>query len=221
MRQFAPRTEILPAEQKRLWPELRPAQELGYVLYGGTSVALRLGHRSSVDFDFFSERPLTKEDLRKVLPFTGAPGVTVLQDEPNAYVLLTAAERVKVSFFGGIAFGRVGEPEITNDGVLQAASLDDLIALKLKVILDRVEAKDYRDIAAMISAGMSLERGLSGTAAFYGSDFSPAESLKALVHFKGGDLEMLTSNDKRVIVDAVRSVRTLPPVFTVSKQLSA
>jgi hypothetical protein len=221
MRTFAPRSDILPADQLRLWPKLRPAQEIGFVLYGGTAIALRLGHRQSVDFDFFSERPLEKDELRRVLPFAGAPGTTVLQDQPNTYVFLTADEKVKVSFFGGINFGRIGEPELTNDGVLQAASLEDLMALKLKVILDRVEAKDYRDVAALITAGLSLERGLSGTAALYGSNFAPAESLKALVHFKGGDLETLSVTEKKTLIEAVRSIRSLPTVFLVSQNLSA
>ncbi len=52
--------EVLPPAQKRLWPELRAAAELGFVLYGGTAIALRLGHRHSVDFDFFSEKPLDR-----------------------------------------------------------------------------------------------------------------------------------------------------------------
>ena len=47
-------------------------------------------------------------------------------------------------------FGRVGTPEVTVDSTLQVASLDDLMATKLKVILQRAEAKDYRDLAAMI-----------------------------------------------------------------------
>jgi hypothetical protein len=53
---FSPRLDVLPATQRRLWPELRgvPPQ---FVLYGGTALALRLGHRHSVDFDFFSSIP--------------------------------------------------------------------------------------------------------------------------------------------------------------------
>jgi hypothetical protein len=35
-----------------LWPQLKNVPEQ-YVLYGGTAVALRYGHRNSVDFDFF------------------------------------------------------------------------------------------------------------------------------------------------------------------------
>jgi predicted nucleotidyltransferase component of viral defense system len=47
-------------------------------------------------------------------------------------------------FFDTIAFGRVGEPDFTDDGVLQVASFADLMATKVKVVLQRAEAKDYR-----------------------------------------------------------------------------
>ncbi len=35
---FKPRMEILPPAQQRLWPELKSAAELGFVLYGGTAM---------------------------------------------------------------------------------------------------------------------------------------------------------------------------------------
>ena len=50
----------------------------------------------------------------------------------------------------GIHFGRVGEPLQTADGVMLVASIDDLMATKLKAILDLAEARDYRDIAGML-----------------------------------------------------------------------
>ena len=62
MRSFEPHMEILPKAQRALWGLLAPCVDLGFVLYGGTAIALQLGHRSSVDFDFFSHFPL---DLRK------------------------------------------------------------------------------------------------------------------------------------------------------------
>jgi len=57
---FEPRLSILPEAQKRLWPVLVAAPRLGFVLYGGTAIALRLGHLASVDFDFFTEKLLDK-----------------------------------------------------------------------------------------------------------------------------------------------------------------
>jgi Nucleotidyl transferase AbiEii toxin, Type IV TA system len=147
MSPFNPRKDILPPAQRELWMELLPAQGLGFVLYGGTAIALRLGHRTSEDFDFFTERELHKEALLEAFPFITRS--TVLQDRSNSFTVQVPFGRfenhyVKVSFFGSISFGRVGEPGITSDGVLQVASLDDLMANKVKVILQRVSAKDYR-----------------------------------------------------------------------------
>jgi nucleotidyltransferase AbiEii toxin of type IV toxin-antitoxin system len=52
----------LPPAQQRLWPELfETLQE--FTLYGGTAIALRLGHRSSIDFDFFANSPFTPSTL--------------------------------------------------------------------------------------------------------------------------------------------------------------
>ena len=145
---FKPRMDVLPLAQQRLWPELRSAPSLGFTLYGGTAIALRLGHRDSVDFDFFSDKPLDRDGIKAAFPFVAQS--TTLQDHGNTWVVLAPSgdserERVKVSFFGTIAFGRVGEPDFTDDGVLQVASFDDLMATKLKVVLQRAEAKDYRD----------------------------------------------------------------------------
>ena len=58
-----PKTEILPEPQKEIWPLLAPAPGLSFVLYRGTAVALHLGHRRSVDFDFFRSEPLDKKEL--------------------------------------------------------------------------------------------------------------------------------------------------------------
>jgi hypothetical protein len=48
MSQFTPLLEILPASQRALWPDLQFARDR-FILYGGTALALRLGHRASVD----------------------------------------------------------------------------------------------------------------------------------------------------------------------------
>ena len=60
MDSFAPRLDVLPATQRELWPELRPVRDLGFVLYERTAIALWLGHRQSVDFDFFGSHPLPR-----------------------------------------------------------------------------------------------------------------------------------------------------------------
>jgi len=47
--------DILPPAQRKIWDALS-ALPSEFVLYGGTAIALQLGHRQSVDFDFFARR---------------------------------------------------------------------------------------------------------------------------------------------------------------------
>lgn len=217
---FAPRLDILPASQRTLWPELRPAGDLGMVLYGGTAIALRLGHRQSIDFDFFGDRPLDVKAIFAAMPFL-QKGTVIQQTSDTLTVLVPADRPVKVSFFGGIGFGRVGSPEMTEDGVLWVASLDDLMATKVKVILQRIEAKDYRDIAAMLEAGVSLDRGLAAARLLYGSQFQPSESLKAMTYFTGGDLDTLSDDEKKRLIAASIAAGDLPAVERTGDSLSA
>jgi hypothetical protein len=186
-----PKFDVLPAAQKQIWADLSPAPHLNLVLYGGTAIALHLGHRESLDFDFFRSAALDK-------------------DSPNTLVVLaeTPAGSVKVSFFGGIRFGRVNDPLRTRDGTLLVASLDDLMATKLKTILDRAEAKDYRDIAAMISAGVSLASGLSAFKQMFEGE--PAQVLRALGFFDDGDLKALGAADRDVLRRARDRIGVLP-----------
>lgn len=215
--------EILPPSQKFVWPQLEPVRRIGFVLYGGTAVALRLGHRHSVDFDFFSDRSLDKSVLYKILHMLAT--ATVIQDAPDSLSVLVpvtisgTSEYVKLSFFGNIDNGRVGDPDISPDGVMVVASLEDMMAHKLKVILQRIEAKDYRDIAAMLKYGLMLEKGLAGSRALFGKVFQPSESLKALVYFEGGDLDGLSADERVAIVMAVKKVRSIPSCTIRSPQL--
>jgi hypothetical protein len=218
---FAPMMDILPAAQRKLWPELRPAVDRGFVLFGGTAIALQIGHRGSVDFDFFSVKPLDRNDL--LASFSFMKQSTVLQDTSDTLSVLvpygaSEQDHVKVSFFGSIDNGRVGEPLLTKDGVMKVATLDDLMATKVKTILQRVEAKDYRDIAAMAVAGVSLSKGLAAARKLYGPNFQPSESLKAMVFFEGGDLNTLTRNEKKTLVDVVGSVRELPSIEIIGQE---
>lgn len=200
-KRFEAKCEILPAAQQEIWPRLAPAAQNSFVLYGGTAIALHLGHRVSIDFDFFSAGPLDKKEIRRQFEFLR--DARILQEDPDTLVVMAnmPAGPVKVSFFGNLAFGHVNEPLLTSDGAILVASLDDLMATKLKTILDRAEAKDYRDIAAMIIAGVSLARGLATFAKIFGSD--PALPLKALGFFKDGDLPTLSKADQ----DRLRAAR--------------
>jgi hypothetical protein len=135
--------------------------------------------------------------------------------EPK-FSILPAAQRempsglVKVSFFGGIGFGRIKDPLQTRDDALLVASLDDLMATRLKATLDRAEAKDYRDIAEMISAGVSLAACLSAFRQMFHGE--PAQVLRAPGYFEDGDLAGLDKADRNVLCNARDRIGKLPEV---------
>jgi len=199
--------EILPPEQAAL---LTPLAELpaGFILYGGTALALRLGHRTSVDFDFFSASPFVPEQLQSNLPVSGK----TIQKEENTLSLLTSTG-VKISLFGGLKLARVGNPDEFRG--IRVASIDDLFATKLNTIYQRAEPKDYLDIAAIIDAGLSLERGLGAAIAVFGNDFNYLLPLKALTWFGEPSLDALPDKTKENLSTAVANFtkpETLSPI---------
>ena len=214
---FDPRIDILPPAQREIWPQLAPAPDLSFVLYGGTAVALHLGHRVSIDFDFFKAEPLEKSKIETSFQFVR--GAQTVQEDENTLVIDVAmpSGRVKISFFGGLALGRINDPLRTRDRVLLVASLEDLLATKLKAILDRAEAKDYRDISAMLSAGVSLEKALGAFVGMYRKD--AGLPLRALGFFKDGDLPFLPKADQDLLRAARDRVSDVPDVVLLERLL--
>ena len=141
---FMPRTDILPPAQAALWPALAPVASFGFTLCGGTAIALRLGHWVSEDFDLFTATPLNSDALRQACPFIADR--PALREDAACFIVRTAGG-VLLSLFGGIDDGRVGLPDTAPENGLPVASALDLLATKLKTILQR---------AAAVAAGRAI-----------------------------------------------------------------
>jgi hypothetical protein len=201
---FEPKLEILPAAQRALWAELAaiPAE---FVLCGGTAIALQLGHRQSVDFDFFGSRAFGPAQLYATVPLLD--GSTILQQAANTLTCrVERADPVIVSFFGVPTLRRVTAPLIARDNRLRIASLLDLAGMKAAVVQQRAEAKDYIDLHALLEAGIGLPAALAAAAVIYGERFNPQLTLKALSFFGDGDLPSLPPSMQERIIGAVKSV---------------
>ncbi len=212
---FTPRLDILPPSQRRLWDELSAVPE-EFVLYGGTAIALHLGHRESVDFDFFGNKPLDPTRLAPALPFLA--GAIVTQREPNTFsCTIDRGGAVKLSFFGLPGIPRLSPPLIAPDNGLQVASLLDLAGMKASVVQMRAEVKDYIDIDALLTDGrIDLPMALAAARAIYGAEFNPQSTLKALTYFDDGNLRRLPDSVKDRLTKAVREVDLdCLPVITV------
>ena len=202
---FTPRLDILPAPQRRLWEELAGLPK-EFVLYGGTAVALHLGHRESVDFDFFGNCAFEPMQLLPRMAFL--TNATVTQRAPNTLsVSLDRGGPVKLSFFGLPDFKRVAPPHVAQGNGLKIASLLDLAGTKAAVVQMRAEAKDYLDIDAMLNGGqVTLPLALASARAIYGHAFDAQSTLKALSFFDDGNLRALPQALKERLAKAARSV---------------
>jgi hypothetical protein len=208
---FAPKLETLPEAQRAVWPELKPLASR-FVLYGGTALALRLGHRQSEDFDFFADAPVNPDELLNSLPLL--KGATVRQKAANTLtVTVHRPQPVKISFFG-LSLRRVKNPEATSDGVARVASLLDIAACKMAVVQARSESKDYLDVAALLKNGVTLADALGAAQAVYGEQFNPLITLKALNYFGDGDLAALPEAVKQSLraAAAIREVSHFEPL---------
>ncbi len=202
---FHPRLETLPEAQQLLWGELIdvPAD---FVLYGGTAVALHLGHRQSVDFDFFGTNKFDPDELLQSISFLG--DATVLQKSAGTLTaLVDRGGPVQVSFFGVPKLGRLRSPLIAEDIRLQVADLPDLAGTKAAVVQKRAEAKDYIDLDALIHrGGIGLPLALAAGRQIYGRTFNPEVTLKALTYFGEGNLHTVPHAIRDRLAEAVRAV---------------
>jgi Nucleotidyl transferase AbiEii toxin, Type IV TA system len=202
--QFIPRLDILPPPQRRLWPELA-AVPPEFVLYGGTAIALHLGHRQSVDFDFFGNRTFDPRGLISKLPFMADAEIT--QIEPSTLTgIVDRGGPAKLSFFGVPEIPRLAPPHEASDVGLKVASLIDLAGTKTSVVQVRAEARDYIDIDALLTAGIDLPTALAAGQAIYGRQFNPEITLKALSYFDDGNLRQLPEALKARLAQAARDV---------------
>jgi len=163
-----PKLNILPEAQRELWPLLDIIPPF-FVLYGGTAVALRYGHRISVDFDFFT----TRKDIspRKIgldLPFIkNAQGLLVTNKSPSHtdFLIQNGHGQVQVTLMQSdtVAPGSLFPPDRIVGSKVFIASTLDLLATKIISMLTRTSAKDYIDTAYLIKkSGISLQKGFEG-----------------------------------------------------------
>jgi hypothetical protein len=171
--------DVLPDAQRGLLAEIGPAvTERGFYMAGGTALALQLGHRRSVDFDWF--RTATIVDP---LALASELGVTVEATSPGT--LHGVARGVRVSFFT-YRYPLLEPPVPAETLGCELASVRDVAAMKLAAITQRGARKDFHDLVAIGRAGVDLPSMLAA----YSEKFSATDIghvLVALTWFEDAD----------------------------------
>ena len=110
------------------------------VLVGGTSLALQLGQRESVDLDLFGKFSLEAGELKSILESIGSLEIVHLDSKKaiNSCII----DNIKVDIVN-YSYGWI-KPIIVDEGV-RLASLEDIAAMKLSAIGSRGTKKDFFD----------------------------------------------------------------------------
>lgn len=165
--------QALPQGVARAWMLLAPHLPDGLYLAGGTATAIHLHHRRSNDLDFFFHGNAVDLDaLEKELSQLG-----VAVDMRSPGTLRIYVGKTKVEFFHADEARTqhllVPPSEIAD---LQVADIRDLMAMKLKVLAERGELRDYYDVKEIEERkGVTIEEGIALFRERYGLDnASPA-----------------------------------------------
>jgi len=126
-----------------------PVIKNGY-LAGGSALALWYGHRYSVDFDFFSDKPFDAYALNQQIKKLGVFHEELVREK----TLLGTFNTIKFSYFY-YPYPLLEKPE-QFQGV-SVAHPHDIAAMKLVAITDRGIKKDYVDLYELIHQGISLD----------------------------------------------------------------
>ncbi len=178
--------KVLPKGAKKLLGPLKTvAQKHGFILAGGTALALQIAHRESVDFDFFSTRDFAVPALLTELQTYGKTAV-LAQDE---FTLTCLLGQVKLSFFrywDGFLFDFVKTP------YFPLAAMEDIALMKLVAIANRGSRKDFIDLYFILQGGLALPNLFKDLKKKYrDQDFNAYHILKSLNYFADAEKEPL------------------------------
>ena len=130
--------EAFTAKAGALFPQFAKFKK--FYLVGGTALALQIGHRISVDFDFFSEEELPARLLERVKRLFSTSSIQVTYRSPEQLNVLI--DGVKATFF--YYPYPIVEPLRTYQHIA-IASVSEIAAMKAISIGGRLSYKDYVD----------------------------------------------------------------------------
>ena len=170
--------ECLPRDGRRTLVALKdPVRAHGFVLAGGTALALQLGHRISEDLDFFSAAPFSTDALYRELEGRRL-SPSVLQEAEGT--LTVNAAGVKVSFFHH-PYPFVGK--LLHFGGSPLASTTDIASMKAIAVSQRGARRDFIDLFFILRDTPFRKVAENMVTRYGAARISPVQIGKSLVFF--------------------------------------
>ena len=149
-------------------------------LVGGTALALQLGHRKSIDLDFFGTIDCEAEYLRESI--AGIASLTILKESPHIHIYIVDGIKVDI-----VNYKYPWLDDVVLEQGLRLASVSDIAAMKITAIIGRGTKKDFIDIAFLLHH-FSVEEILHFYAAKY-NDSSVFMAMKSLAYFDDAEAD--------------------------------
>jgi hypothetical protein len=158
-------TEILSGKQNELLPYLKVFKRKFYMV-GGTSIALHLGHRRSIDFDLFCRNDINKKDIRKKLEALPFKIVKLFEDTDQIHFIIND---IKVTFFNYTY--EIDHP-LSLEQYISYPSLLSLASMKAYALGRRAKWKDYVDLYFILKDHYSVEEISKEALRYFGQLYS-------------------------------------------------
>jgi len=181
-------SETISPDTARLIEKIRNCSWLGpYYLAGGTALALHLGHRTSIDLDFFTESEVEEMTLVDHLRKAG----DIRLDQMGSGTIVGNLDGVRISFF---KYPYMLLESLTEWNGLNVASIHDIALMKIVAILQRGSIKDFIDMFFIGRKFKPIDDLLPELSEKYiGVQFNTNHILRSLCYFEDAEKEPLPS----------------------------
>ena len=166
-------------------------------LVGGTSLALQIGHRESIDLDFFGELNIDKFEILSALNNIGK--VQIKQSTKNINIF--SVNEIKVDI---VNYPYPWLEKTHLEDKLKLAGKSDIAAMKLSAITGRGSKKDFIDLYFLLQEYTLME-----IIKFYEQKYHDGSTflvLRSLVYFDDADQEPMPKMLKIVDWHKVKEV---------------
>lgn len=170
--------EAITSEAKIILERLKAFPE--FYLAGGTALALQIGHRVSVDFDFFQRKPISKGMLSRIKEVFKGFNIEIIVNQPQQLTVLING--VNVSF---IEYPFPMTSILVDYSGIKMAPCSEIAVMKVYAIGRRATLKDYIDLYFIIKNKiLDLKNLINLSEKKYGREFNTRLFLEQLVYSK-------------------------------------
>ena len=177
--------DILNEAQKKILPVISKAlSNTEFYMAGGTALALQVGHRQSLDFDWFIPKLGDPEALFRRLKSLDIDFEILSVSPETVYLIL---ETVQMSFIG-YDYPELQPKILWPEFGLHLAGLNDIACMKISAIASRGSRKDFVDLFYLVKHFLPLKDYLQ----LYMKKFANRDIghvVRSLVYFADADIE--------------------------------